>query len=133
MVAVTAPKKRETTELPSSGLPSSGLPSSGLVDAVVDRLRSRILAGNFPGGVLPPQGALATEFDVSRSVIREAMQRLQSSRLIEMSQGRNARVKLAGSEALIENLQVAMHRSQATLMHLAEPRGFAYRHLFALS
>ncbi len=112
MAAVTAPKKRKATELPNLGL----------VDAVVDRLRRRILAGDFADGVLPPQGELATEFEVSRSVIREAMQRLQSSRLIEMSQGRNARVKLAGSEALIENLQVAMQRSQATLLHLSEVR-----------
>ncbi len=112
MITVTAPQKREGAELPNLGL----------VDAVFDRLRSRILTGDFVDGVLPPQGELATEFEVSRSVIREAMQRLQSSRLIEMSQGRNARVKLAGSEALIENLQVAMHRSQATLLHLAEVR-----------
>lgn len=96
--------------------------SPGRVDAVVDRLRSRILAGDFTDGELPPQGELAAEYDVSRSVIREAMQRLQSSRLIELSQGRNARVKLAGSEALIENLQVAMQRSQGTLLHLAEVR-----------
>lgn len=101
---------------------SAAVPGSGRVDVVVDRLRSRILTGEFADGVLPPQGELATEFEVSRSVIREAMQRLQSSRLIEMSQGRNARVKLAGAEALIENLQVAMHRSQATLLHLAEVR-----------
>lgn len=112
MAAVTVSKKYETTELPTLGL----------VNTVVDRLRSRILAGDFTDGVLPPQGELATEFEVSRSVIRESMQRLQSSRLIEMSQGRNARVKMAGSEALIENLQVAMHRSQATLLHLAEVR-----------
>jgi GntR family transcriptional repressor for pyruvate dehydrogenase complex len=39
-----------------------------------------------------------------------------------MSQGRNARVKLAGSEALVENLQDAMQRNQATLLHLAEVR-----------
>jgi GntR family transcriptional repressor for pyruvate dehydrogenase complex len=94
----------------------------GRVETVVEQLRRRILNGTYADGVLPPQGELATEFQVSRSVIREAMQRLQSSRLIEMSQGRNARVKRAGSEALIENLQVAMQRSQGTLLHLAEVR-----------
>lgn len=112
MLSVVVPKTRDVAVSPSLGR----------VDAVVDRLRNRILNGEFEDGVLPPQGELATEFEVSRSVIREAMQRLQSSRLIEMSQGRNARVKLAGSEALIENLQVAMQRSQATLLHLAEVR-----------
>jgi GntR family transcriptional repressor for pyruvate dehydrogenase complex len=98
------------------------IPNAGLVDSVFDRLRTRILEGEFSDGVLPPQGELAEEFDVSRSVVREAMQRLQSSRLIELSQGRNARVKLACSESLVENFEVAMHRSQATLLHLAEVR-----------
>ncbi len=94
----------------------------GLVESVVRSLRERILAGEFAEGVLPPQGELATEFAVSRSVIREAMQQLQSSRLIELSQGRNARVVPVGSEAIIDNLQLFMQRSQASLLHLAEVR-----------
>lgn len=94
----------------------------GLVESVVRSLRERILAGEFVEGVLPPQGELATEFAVSRSVIREAMQQLQSSRLIELSQGRNARVVPVGSEAIIDNLQLFMQRSQASLLHLAEVR-----------
>lgn len=93
-----------------------------LVESVVRSLRERILAGEFAEGVLPPQGELATEFAVSRSVIREAMQQLQSSRLIELSQGRNARVVPVGSEAIIDNLQLFMQRSQASLLHLAEVR-----------
>ncbi len=94
----------------------------GLVESVVRSLRERILAGEFVEGVLPPQGELATEFAVSRSVIREAMQQLQSSRLIELSQGRNARVVPVGSDAIIDNLQLFMQRSQASLLHLAEVR-----------
>ena len=93
-----------------------------LVESVVRSLRQRILAGEFAAGVLPPQGELATELAVSRSVIREAMQQLQSSRLIELSQGRNARVVPIGSEAIIDNLQLFMQRSQASLLHLAEVR-----------
>lgn len=110
-MAVALRKKRPVDE-----------PAPRLVESVVQTLRDHILAGKYTEGVLPPQGELAVEFGVSRSVIREAMQQLQSSRLIELSQGRNARVRPAGAEAMIEHLQVAMRRSQASLLHLAEVR-----------
>lgn len=92
------------------------------VDAVVASLRERILAGEFVDGVLPPQGELAGRLDVSRSVIREAMQQLQSLRLIELSQGRNARVAPLGSAGMADNFQLLMRRSRASLLDLAEVR-----------
>lgn len=66
------------------------LRSRRLVEQTVEALRERIVAGFFGlDGELPPQGTLCRELGVSRSVVREAMQQLQSQRLVEVSQGRN--------------------------------------------
>lgn len=92
-----------------------------LVDQAVATLRNRILSGEY-AGELPPQAALCEDLGMSRGVIREAMQRLQSQRLIELGQGRKPRVLPAGSEALAESLRTVMDRTEATWTHLGEVR-----------
>lgn len=96
--------------------------SGGLVEQAVDALRMRILQGEFSDGLLPPQSKLCEELGVSRSVVREAMQRLQSQRLIELGQGRLPRVLPAGPDALAESLQMVMGRTEATWVHLGQVR-----------
>lgn len=96
--------------------------SPRLVESVVGRLRARIAADEFSDGWLPPQSQLAGELGVSRSVVREAMQRMQSLRLIELAQGRRARLLSVGSAGIVDHFQVAIQRNQATLEHLAEIR-----------
>jgi DNA-binding FadR family transcriptional regulator len=107
-------------------MPTASLPllnSRGLVEQAVDALRGQILAGTYGrDGELPSQDELCESLGVSRSVVREAMQRLQSQRLIEVSQGKRPRVLPAGPEALTEGLHVLMQRSEASLFHLAEVR-----------
>jgi GntR family transcriptional regulator, transcriptional repressor for pyruvate dehydrogenase complex len=99
------------------------LRSRRLVEQTVEALRERIVAGVFGlDGELPPQGALCRELGVSRSVVREAMQHLQSQRLIEVSQGRKPRVLPAGSQPITDGLRLVMERSAASLLHLAEVR-----------
>ena len=59
---------------------AAGAPSLGA--AVHARMRAEILAGRFdPGSRLSPRG-LATEFDVSLSVVREALSRLAEQGLV---------------------------------------------------
>jgi DNA-binding FadR family transcriptional regulator len=97
--------------------------SPRLVERVVDELRGRIVSGAYGGaGELPPQGELCAEFGVSRGVVREAMQRLQSQRLIDVSQGRKPRVMPAGPEAIAESVHVQMQRTEATWRQLGEVR-----------
>lgn len=99
------------------------LRSRRLVEQTVEALRERIVAGVFGvDGELPPQGALCRELGVSRSVVREAMQQLQSQRLVEVSQGRKPRVLPAGSQPITDGLRLVMERSAASLLHLAEVR-----------
>lgn len=61
----------------------------GLAHELVERLKERILAGDIePGQKLPTEAALVAEFGVSRTVVREAMSRLQAAGLVETFQGR---------------------------------------------
>jgi GntR family transcriptional repressor for pyruvate dehydrogenase complex len=63
--------------------------------AVVDSLRDQIIAGAIlPGEKLPSESALMERFSVSRTVIREAISRLQAEGLVQTRRG-------AGSYALL--------------------------------
>jgi len=63
----------------------------GLAHELVERLKERILAGQIvPGQKLPTEAALVAEFGVSRTVVREAISRLQAAGLVETFQGRGS-------------------------------------------
>jgi GntR family transcriptional repressor for pyruvate dehydrogenase complex len=107
--------------MPQALLPNLSAP--GLVQRAVEALRARIVAGAYgPDGALPPQGQLCRELGVSRSVVREAMQQLQSLRLVAVSQGRRPRVLPTSSAAVVDSLDVFVRRSETSLLHLAEVR-----------
>lgn len=64
-----------------------------LPEEVATILRDEIDKGTFkPGERLPPEMTLAKEFDVSRTVIREALARLKYDGLLDTRQGRGASV-----------------------------------------
>jgi GntR family transcriptional repressor for pyruvate dehydrogenase complex len=63
----------------------------GLAHELVERLKERILAGQMePGQKLPTEAALVADFGVSRTVVREAISRLQAAGLVETFQGRGS-------------------------------------------
>ena len=94
-----------------------------MVDEVLRRLSEQIMTGAFDAqGLLPPEGALAESFGVSRTVIREAMRTLRAQGLVEVSQGKLPRVKPADAEAAIASLGLLLRRSDGTLLHLIEAR-----------
>ena len=67
-------------------LPSGRTPS--LSQRVVDGISERIASGALkPGERVPPEPVLMQEFGVSRSVVREAVSRLQASGLLRTQQG----------------------------------------------
>lgn len=64
-----------------------------LTDQIADFLISEIEKGAFkPGEVLPSEAELSKQFDVSRTVIREAMGRLKYDGILESSQGSRSKV-----------------------------------------
>jgi DNA-binding GntR family transcriptional regulator len=64
-----------------------------LVDRVATELRRRVLNGDLPSGSRLPQAALAAEFGVSRTPIREALRQLQAGGLVEVHPNRGALVR----------------------------------------
>lgn len=68
--------------------PSSENKRSGLAKMVADDISQRIRhAALAPGVRLPSEAALMTEYDVSRSAIREAISRLQAGGLVQTRHG----------------------------------------------
>ena len=60
----------------------------GLVTEIVDALSASILEGQIkPGDKLPTESEIMARFDVSRTVVREALSKLQASRLVETRHG----------------------------------------------
>lgn len=99
------------------------VPRMDMVATVVANLSERIIAGGYGSdGHLPPEGELATNYGVSRTVIREAMRGLRAQGLVEVAQGRLPRVKPPAPEAAIASLNTLLRRSQGSLLHLIETR-----------
>lgn len=68
-----------------------------LADVVHDRIRRSILNGDYSTEErLPGENTLATEFDVSRPVIRAALKRLRDEGLIVSRQGSGSYVNVPG-------------------------------------
>jgi len=64
-----------------------------LSDQVFDRLCRAIVAGKFPvGSELPSERTLCDSFGVNRGALREALKRLEQSRLIAIQQGGATRI-----------------------------------------
>lgn len=94
-----------------------------LVERVADDLEQMILNGRLlPGDRLPPERELGTTMGVSRSVVREAIKRLQSLGLVSSLQGSGTRVERPSSKPLIVGYGRLMRYGEATLEQLSVVR-----------
>jgi DNA-binding FadR family transcriptional regulator len=77
-------------------------------DTVHGYLRDRILGGELPpGAAVPSERELSEQLGVNRHAIREALNRLQQARLVQVSQGGPTRVldwRVSGGLELITDL-----------------------------
>ncbi|WP_380174234.1 FadR/GntR family transcriptional regulator [Kineococcus sp. DHX-1] len=90
--------------------------------ALVDALRARIVDGDLaPGRPVPSESELVAEFGVSRTVVREAMSRLQAAGLVETLRGRGSFV-LARPSTESFGVDVGGLRSVAERVELLEFR-----------
>jgi DNA-binding GntR family transcriptional regulator len=64
-----------------------------LVDKLASQLHARVLSGELPSGTRLRQEALAEEFGVSRTPVREALRKLQAGGLVELQPHRGAVVR----------------------------------------
>ncbi|GAC1316482.1 MAG: FadR/GntR family transcriptional regulator [Chloroflexota bacterium] len=98
-------------------------PRQKLSEGVAAALSAQIAEGQVaPHERLPAEAELAVRFGVSARVVREALQHLASKGLIELRQGRRARVRPANSRMLSEALSLALTRSNGSGTDLLEVR-----------
>jgi DNA-binding FadR family transcriptional regulator len=100
-----------------------------LYQEVLDRLMERIRSGGIaPGSQLPSERELMEEYGVGRPAVREALQTLERSGIVEIAHGERARVVVPTAESLVAQIAGgAMHllRMQPdSLEHLKAARVF---------
>ncbi len=100
-----------------------------LYQEVLDRLLERIRSGEIPpGSHLPSERELMEFYGVGRPAVREALQALERSGILEISHGERARVVIPTAERLIEQLaggaRHLLHSQPDMLAHLKDARVF---------
>ncbi|WP_119071225.1 FadR/GntR family transcriptional regulator [Rubrobacter indicoceani] len=94
-----------------------------LRDQVTERLAEMILSGGCSeGDRLPPERRLVEDLGVSRTVVREALNLLESRGLISIEHGRGAVVAGMGLPAVRDTLQFYLRSRPETMLELLEVR-----------
>lgn len=97
--------------------------TDGLPNKVRSQLLQMIAAGKLtPGDRLMPERELASELEVSRNVVREAIRSLVDANVLEARQGAGVFVASLHVESLIEPLELILALDNATLHSLAQAR-----------
>jgi GntR family transcriptional repressor for pyruvate dehydrogenase complex len=92
-------------------------------EAVAEVLEREILAGRLASGTkLPSERALASQFGVSRPIVREALRTLVERNLIEVRPARGAYVRTANAAEAASKLDNHFRRSLVTPRQLTEAR-----------
>jgi DNA-binding GntR family transcriptional regulator len=81
---------------------SSAIPRQSLAAAVVERLREKILSGELQEGQQLRQEAIATEFEISRIPVREALSHLAGEGLVKIIGNRGAVVAALSSDEIMQ-------------------------------
>ncbi|WOI11149.1 GntR family transcriptional regulator [Thalassospira lucentensis] len=92
-----------------------------ITDQVTEDLRARILSGDFPAGFQLRQDAIATEYNVSRIPVREALQRLDAEGLVSFQPHKGAIVAHLSLDEIEELFEVRKMLECELLRH-AVPR-----------
>ena len=92
-------------------------------DGLASLLANKISRGEFrPGELLPSERVLAEEYDLSRSMVREALRTLAERRLLDIVPGRGSFVRETTVADAVERLIELFDLSQVTPRHLIEAR-----------
>jgi GntR family transcriptional regulator, transcriptional repressor for pyruvate dehydrogenase complex len=108
-----------TIPLTVSRLPAATNRSEQVAEALGTRIRAGALAAGFQ---LPSENALAQQFGVSRTVVREAIARLKSEGLLETRQGAGAFVADPRTRAASLRLDPALAQSIVSVLQIVELR-----------
>ena len=114
----------------SSALPGDRTPTvrvrvemSRLSDQIADQIEAQILHGDLDSGErLPSEAELCAEFDVSRSVIRDALRTLDARGLVEARPGRGTIIRAPNQEALSLAVMSQLMRSELSMADVVSAR-----------
>ena len=98
-------------------------PPGGLVARVMQSLGAHVRAhGLRPGDALPSETALAMRLGISRAAVREGFRSMAALRLIDVGNGRRARVSAIDPSVLGIVLDHAVLTEQATIQQIYDVR-----------
>jgi DNA-binding FadR family transcriptional regulator len=96
---------------------------AALHKGVAEQLSDRILSGEYPEkSLLPPERDLCEMFEVSRTVVREAVKLLESRGLVGIERGRGTVVRRPGHEQVADSLRLVLRRNNHPIGQLIEIR-----------
>ena len=94
-----------------------------LRDQVAERIARMVLSDEYAVGArLPPERKLVEDLGVSRTVVREALNVLESRGLVRIEHGRGAVVAGDGLPAVRDTLQLYLRSRPETMLELLEVR-----------
>ena len=121
LIKISKGKSKEIRSYPS-------IKRNNLVEMIFNALKKDILSGALPKGeLLLPQDVLAQQFGVSRTVIREAFNKLSSLGLIKSHQGKGTFVRSPNAKNVIEPMLNALYLDESSTRELMETRYYLER------
>ena len=97
--------------------------ASGLVPTVMAAVQAHIRANHLaPGDTLPSENAIAEQMDISRTVVREAFRSMAALKLIDIGNGRRARVSAMDHSVLALVLDHVVQTNQITIQQILDVR-----------
>jgi GntR family transcriptional repressor for pyruvate dehydrogenase complex len=108
--------------------------TDGRLQAVMRAVRAHIHDhGLQAGAALPSEGAFAQMTGVSRTIVREAFRSLSALTLIDIGNGRRARVAAPKADVLAMVMDHAVHTNQTTIQQIFDVRRTVERRTVALA
>lgn len=86
--------------------PLGTLPHDDVTAPLLERLRSLVLSGDYPPGTQLAEVQLASEFDVSRTPVREALKQLENEGLVEIRPKVGTFVRTPTQREIVELFQL---------------------------
>lgn len=105
-----------------------------LAETMAQKIEEDVLAGVYgPGSTLPTEPALATEFGVSRAVVRDAARILLAKGLIDVRQGKGMFVTENQTAGFGDALLLALRRRGATVWDVEQYELIVYPEIAAMA
>ncbi|MGX7927139.1 FadR/GntR family transcriptional regulator [Tsuneonella sp. HG094] len=103
--------------------PALDLPKGTLVETATEAVREHIRTNQLKvGDVLPSEGSFAAEVGVSRPVMREAFHALAALKMIDVGNGRRARVGAIDGSVMAASIGHAVSTAQVSLADVWDVR-----------